>query len=68
MDIELINNEVEDAEELLVKNINMTDDHMTYIVVYNKAIDNDIKRKAIEARKTAYILSGQKQQAGQAQQ
>lgn len=61
MDLELINNNIEEAEDLLVNNIDINEDHMTYIVIYNKAIDNEIKRKAIEARKRAYVISGQQQ-------
>jgi len=54
MDLELLNrdrdvNEIEDLQE----------DHMTYIVVYGKAMDTDSRDRAIQARKEAMILSGQ---------
>ena len=38
---------------------NMSDDHQTYLVMFESAMDSPIKAKAIEARKQAYIMSGQ---------
>lgn len=43
----------------------MDEDHMTYLVIYSKAIDTPAKRKAIEARTRAYIASGQVSQQQQ---
>lgn len=52
---------------LLNKNIpvkvgELNEDHYTFIVIYTGALDTDAKRVSIEARKEAYILSGQQQQ------
>lgn len=54
MDLELLNrdmevNEIEDLAE----------DHMTYIIVYGKWMDTNSRDGAIQARKEAFILSGQ---------
>lgn len=38
---------------------NMSDDHQTYLVMFESAIDSPIKDRAIQARKQAYIMSGQ---------
>ena len=38
---------------------NMEEDHMTYLVVFQSAIDTPAKMTAIEMRKRAYIESGQ---------
>jgi hypothetical protein len=37
----------------------MEEDHMTYLVVFQSAIDTPAKMAAIEMRKRAYIESGQ---------
>lgn len=62
LDVELLN-----RDEPPAKITNMWEDHMTYIVVYQKAHPTSAKYKAIEARKTAYILSWQQVQARQQQ-
>ena len=50
--------------ELLNQNIpvevdDLDQDHMTYLIIYNKAHDTDAKFASIEARKNALISSGQ---------
>jgi hypothetical protein len=40
-----------------VKVTSMDEDHYTYIVIYNSAIDTPAKFSAIESRKQAYIQS-----------
>jgi len=39
----------------------MNEDHRTYLVKYDRAIDNEQKFRAIEARKKALTASGQSQ-------
>ena len=53
--IKLINNE----NELWVLVDDINEDHYTYLILFEKARDNDIKQKAIENRKQAIIMSGQ---------
>ncbi len=43
----------------------MDEDHMTYLIVYQKAFNTDAKYVAIEMRKQAYIESGQSAQQRQ---
>jgi len=52
LDLELLNRDMEvaDIEDL-------EEDHMTYIVVYGKAMDTDARNTAIQARREAFILS-----------
>lgn len=56
MDLELLNvgEEVGEIE-------NMAENHDIYLRVYQQALDTEAKKKAIEARKTARVLSGQAQ-------
>lgn len=54
MDIELINNN-EDPVECQ----DLNEDHMTYIVMYQSALDTDAKIRAIEKRTQLYIQSWQ---------
>ena len=56
LDVNLLN---EDETPWPIENMN--EDHMTYIVIYSRAIDTEAKRKAIEARTRAYIASWQAQ-------
>lgn len=37
----------------------ITEDHLTYLVIFQSALDTPMKQKAIQARKEAYILSWQ---------
>lgn len=46
-----------DMEAAIVRDIN--EDHMTYLVVFQSAMDTEAKTVAIEMRKKAYIQSGQ---------
>lgn len=54
--LDLLNNdlidEIPDIEDL-------QEDHLTYLVVYNKAMDTEAKRIAMDKRRQAYIASGQ---------
>lgn len=66
-DIEMIN------ENRTPKIRSLQEDHMTFIVMYHRAVNTPAKYASIEARKQAYIMSGQKaleeaQQQQQAQQ
>ena len=54
-------------EKLDPDNIDIWEDHMTYLVVYQNASDTEAKREAIEARTQAYINSGQNRQQPQEQ-
>jgi len=54
MDLELLNRDI-DLEEPT----DLQADHLTYLVIYQKAMDTDSKRKAIEVRKNLYVVSGQ---------
>lgn len=54
LDVELINN-----WEDIIPVTDLNEDHMSYLVIYDKAIDNEQKFRAIEARKKALIASGQ---------
>jgi hypothetical protein len=53
-DVELIN-WGEDIKPIT----NINEDHRTYLVIYDKAVDNEHKFRAVEARKQAMVLSGQ---------
>lgn len=57
LDVELLNRD-EDVAPIT----NMNEDHYTYLCVYRRALDTKSKRKAIQARQMAYILSWQAQQ------
>lgn len=57
MDLELLNND-EDPWEIT----NMQENHEIYIQVYQQALDTPAKKKAIEARKLARLISWQAQQ------
>lgn len=59
-DIELIN------RDKVPEVLDFNEDHMTYIVLYQRALNTSAKRKAIEARKMLYIQSGQALQQPQA--
>lgn len=62
--LELINN-----QDMLGAQIdNMEVDHLTYILVFERAIDSPVKWAAIEARKQAIIAMGQNQQQVDMQQ
>lgn len=60
LDVELLNNN-EDPAEIE----NMQENHDIYIQVYQQALDTEAKKRAIEARKRARILSGQESLAQQ---
>ncbi|OQY40568.1 MAG: hypothetical protein B6229_01330 [Spirochaetaceae bacterium 4572_7] len=56
--------EMEAKQQVLLLNRNipvevgdMSEDHYTYIVIYESALDTPAKFTSIEARKQAYILS-----------
>lgn len=57
LDLELLNRDMEVSEIE-----DLTEDHMTYIVVYGKAMDTNARNDAIQARMQAMILSGQSKQ------
>lgn len=57
MDLELLNND-EDPWEIT----NMQENHEIYIQVYQQALDTPAKKRAIEARKLARLISWQAQQ------
>ena len=48
-----------DMNAATIRDINQ--DHMTYLVVFQSAMDTEAKQIAIEMRKQAYIQSGQGQ-------
>lgn len=48
-----------DMKAATIRDINQ--DHMTYLVVFQSAMDTEAKQIAIEMRKQAYIQSGQGQ-------
>lgn len=50
--VRLINED--DIEAGIVRNLD--EDHMTYLVVYQSAMDNEAKDIAIDLRKKAYIM------------
>ncbi len=61
--------EMEAKQQVLLLNRNipvevgdMSEDHYTYIVIYESALDTPAKFTSIEARKQAYVLSWQSQQ------
>lgn len=54
--VKLINDN--DMENLAVRDLD--EDHMTYLVVLQSAMDNEAKNVAIELRKKAYIDSAKK--------
>jgi len=56
LDLELLNRDM-DVWEI----DNLQEDHLTYLVVYQKAMDTEAKRKAISDRQQAYTLSWQAQ-------
>ncbi len=58
-----------DNEKLNPENIELTEDHLTYITIYQRAMDTEAKREAIETRLQAYSASWQalKQQQPQEQ-
>lgn len=62
MDLELLNND-EDPWEIE----NMSENHDIYIQVYQQAIDTSAKKRAIEARKRARIMSWQAQMQAMSQ-
>lgn len=58
---------------LLNKNIpvnvwDLSEDHYTYLTIYAGALDTEAKRAAMDARKEAYIESGQNQQQAMMEQ
>jgi hypothetical protein len=55
--VKLINEN--DMKAATIRDINQ--DHMTYLVVFQSAMDTEAKQIAIEMRKQAYIQSGQGQ-------
>lgn len=60
-DLELINrNEMPKPCE------NPQEDHWTYVVIYQSAVNTDAKWKAIEDRMKLYMISGQAEQSQQA--
>ncbi len=59
-DLELIN-----RNEMPKKCENPQEDHRTYVVIYQSAINTDAKWKAIEQRMQLYMLSGQAEKATQ---
>lgn len=61
--VKLLN--INDMSAATIRDIN--EDHMTYLVVFQSAIDTEAKATAIEMRKKAYIESwqSQKQEVGQ---
>ena len=54
--VKLINDN--DMDHLAVKDLE--EDHMTYLVVFQSAMDNEAKNVAIELRKKAYIESAKR--------
>ncbi len=63
LDLELLNRNMWVAEI-----DNLQEDHMTYIVVYGKAMDTDARNEAIQARMEAYVLSWQSAKEQQSQE
>jgi hypothetical protein len=58
MDLELLN-----RNEMPSKITNMDEDHWTYVVIYQRALDTDAKWKAIQARLMAAKMSYDNQKA-----
>ena len=62
--LELLN----DDDKINPENIELTEDHLTYITIYQRAMDTEAKRTAIADRMEAYIASGQAQRQQQPQE